>query len=222
MSHGSRDDGSWSRALMAASGIGGVRDATSREGSPAWHEASGADLAGPRFLELAHHRDPAVREALARRPDCPMGVLASLAHDARPAVRAAAASNGRARAAILDNLARDRDPGVLKAVARNPATPRETLLRLCGHRRQEVRRVALRALTDPERPPVSEGVATGDVPLELRDGAEPRPPSARPGLSRHRAPTFYAPKPVVQSSPPATSPDRGVDGPAAPHPPAVQ
>ncbi len=207
---------------MAASGIGGVRDATTREGSAAWHEASGADLAGPRFLELAHHRDPAVREALARREDCPLGVLASLAHDARPAVRAAAASNGRARAAILDNLARDRDPGVLKAVARNPATTRDTLLKLCGHRRQEVRRVALRALAEPEAAPMTGDVSTGDLPLELRDGPAPPLPTAPAGLGRHHAPAFYAPKPVVPSPPPPQppTPERGTDGLATPPPPA--
>lgn len=216
MSHGSRDDGSWSRALMAASGIGGVPDPSSKEGSPAWHEASGADLAGSRFLELAHHRDPAVREALARRPDCPLGVLASLAHDSRPAVRVAVASNPSAKAVVLDNLARDRDPGVLKAVARNAATPRETLERLGTHRRQEVRRVAERALSEADREARPHSTSAGDVPLALRDSSLASKAGGLPGLSRRNAPAVYAPKPAMPSRPAAT--ELGKDGPAAPLP----
>lgn len=202
MSHSSRDDGSWSRALLASSGIGVGHHETPHGGSAELHEASGANLAGTRFLELARHRDASVREALARREDCPMGVLASLAHDSRPAVRVAVASNRRANRAVLENLARDRDPAVIKAVARNSSTPLDTLRDLSAHRRQEVRRVADRSLSERTQTPSVEASALGAVPAELREGrAAAGEATATAGPTRRNAPAVYAPRPVARPRP---------------------
>ena len=196
MTHGSAGDGSWSRAFMAASGIG-LGQEGGRTPSPDWHEASGAELPRSRFLALAHHKDPTVREALARRPDCPMGVLASLAHDGRAAVRVAAASNTSANRAVLEHLALDRDTAVLKAVARNAATPGDVLDGLCAHRRDDVRRVAASARTEREA-----HARSGDAPGADAPGGDARPGTVESGnapqrVERRRPPVVYAPRPSV-------------------------
>lgn len=197
MADAHRDEGSWSRAFMASSGIG-VSSAQQRHESPERHEAAGADLPRPRFAQLAHHRDPGVREALARRLDCPMAVLATLAHDARTSVRVAAAANPASNAAILEHLARDRDPGVLKAVARNVATPPALRAALARHRKADVRRVAERAMADDAASDPGTVGPDAALPYELRDralesgamlgDADPFP---------HRVPQTLAPRPAV-------------------------
>lgn len=146
------DDGSWSRALLASWGLVMPHEEPPRTEVPELREAAGANLTPDRFLELARHRNPQVREALARRGDCSAGVLAALAHDARAAVRLAVASHPRTPRPALVHLSRDRVPAVLKAVTRNAAVPPDLLERLGDHRREEVRRAAQRALAAP-RPP---------------------------------------------------------------------
>ena len=198
MADGHRDDGSWSRAFMASSGIG-VTSGQHRHESPERHEAAGANLARPRFAELAHHRDPGVREALARRADCPMAVLATLAHDARSQVRVAAAANPAANAAILEHLARDRDAGVVKAVARNVATPPALRILLTRHRKADVRHVAERVIAQGIDATAASAPLESALPHELRDRAgEPAPPANAPSTpARRHVPRTYAPRPLV-------------------------
>ena len=195
MGDGARDDGSWSRAFMASSGIG-VGSARRREESPEWHEASGADLPRHRFAELAHHRDVEVREVLARRTDCPMAVLASLAHDARPAVRVAVAANGAANRAVLEHLASDRDLSVVKAVARNRATSPELRAQLATHRKPEIRRVVERFLAQEQAVAVGErDTAESALPPELRERG--RAATEDVHAARRKEPRTLAPRPTV-------------------------
>lgn len=201
MAHGPSSDGSWSRAFMVSSGLGVARDEAKSQGSPEWHEARGSHLARARFLELAHHRESEVREALASHPECPTGVLASLAHDHRVAVRVAAAANPRANQAILEHLARDRDARVLKAVAHHDATPFDVLAQLAEHRKAEVRRVAQRAVEQRrERLTQHHHAQTADartgLPLELHETRTRELPAEESSVPRRRhAPTMYAPRP---------------------------
>lgn len=201
MAHGSSGDGSWSRALLFSSGLGVARDEAKNQGPPEWREARGANLARTRFIELAQHRDPLVREALAGHPECPMGVLASLAHDHRAAVRVAAAANPRANRAILEHLARDRDVRVVKAVAHHTGTPVEVLKQLTGHRKSEVRRIAGRALDERKRDPSlqpagSMADAPPGLPAELHESRAQEKVSGDVSVPRRRvAPTVYAPRP---------------------------
>ncbi|WP_297082412.1 hypothetical protein [uncultured Demequina sp.] len=165
-----RDDASWSRAFMAGSGLGSGASPGRRE-SPERHEASGADLLPARFAQLARHRDAEVREAIARRVDCPMAVLASLAHDSRASVRTAAASNRAANPAILEQLAGDRDRSVVKAVARNLSASTELRETLARHRWSDVRRVAGRTAAEVAQAAAGSAQESAGLPSELRDRA---------------------------------------------------
>ncbi len=171
------DDG-WSRALMAASGVPVAAEARDDGLRAVVMEARSDGLARERLFALADHREPAVREAIAARPDCPLGMQATLAHDRKASVRVALASGAGLAGAIAGVLVADRDLAVLKALARNAATPRGVLERLAGHRREEVSRLARRALA-------GEVVAApGAVVAELVDrGAtvrDPRPEDRSP------------------------------------------
>jgi len=177
------NDTSWTRALMASSGIAIGHDATVRHASPEWHEAAASDTPLQRLQKLATCKEGEVRELIARRSDCPMGVLASLAFDHDSAVRAGVAGNPRITDAVAVHLARDRDAKVVKALARNHAIGLAMLEGLAMHKKDDVRRVASRNLD--ERVHGAEGRdATEDaavrahnrggpcgslMPLELRD-----------------------------------------------------
>lgn len=196
-----QDDGSWSRAYMAGSGLSLSRREV-RE-SPERHIAEGADLSRERMLELAHHRDSGVREALARREDCPFGVLASLAHDSKVAVRGAVACHPRAGVTLLEHLAGDRDAFVVKAVVRNPVTPAGLLASLSRHRREEVRHLA--AKVQAERAGVGDTAQEQTVPwlrqaastsLHPRTDSDPQP-SAQPSPQRRHTPTVLPPRPIA-------------------------
>lgn len=201
MSQGSSGDGSWSRAFMVSSGLGVARDEAKNQGSPEWHEARGSNLPRARFIELAHHREQEVREALAGHPECPMGVLASLAHDHRAAVRAAAAANPRANQAILEHLARDRDVRVVKSVAYHPHTPLNVLVELAGHRKSEVRRVAVRVANERREQLAylaqhQTDDARAGLPIELHESRARVVVQEDAVVPRRRnTPAVYAPRP---------------------------
>jgi len=109
-------------------------------------EASRDGLGKERLTELGGSRNPVVREAVAARPDCPLGMMVTLAHDHAAPVRAAIAGNPRVLRSVLEYLARDRQVDVLVAVAGNPGTPAEVLDALAGHRKREVSNAAVAAL----------------------------------------------------------------------------
>ncbi len=191
------NDMSWTRALMASSGIAIGHDQGVRHASPEWHEATDADTPLNRLQKLATCKDSEVRTVVARRADCPMGLLASLAFDHDSDVRAGVAGNPRITEAVSTHLARDRDAKVVKALARNHAIGLALLERLTMHKKDDVRRVASRNLderiqgseergdTDAEQ--LLAPTAGGDrsrMPLELRDRVAaqvewlPTPPDA--------------------------------------------
>lgn len=183
------DDSSWTRALMASSGISLGHDAMPRHASPAWHEASSSDTPLHRLQKLATSRERDVRAVIARRPDCPMGILASLAFDHDADIRVAVAGNSRITEAIATHLAKDRDVNVVKALARNHEIDVVLLQNLAKHRKEGVRRVASRNLdertygtgADHDRGdtraagPDSFVGSSQNMPLELRDRVQAHP-----------------------------------------------
>ncbi|WP_084074138.1 hypothetical protein [Demequina sp. NBRC 110052] len=198
------DDSSWSRALMASSGIALDHGEASQQRSAEWHEAGSAALTRERLMQLASHREAEVREVIALRGDCPMGVLATLAYDRRPQVRRAVAASARVATAIAAHLSTDRDPSVLRALARNPVVADEVLQGLARHRREEVSATADRMLAAraEERANRASGRdlragATGpSLPSELRDRYESTPTVG--GREELRsAPRVLAPRPSV-------------------------
>jgi hypothetical protein len=191
------NDMSWTRALMASSGIAIGHDPAVRHASPEWHEAADADTPLNRLQKLATCKESEVRTVVARRADCPMGILASLAFDHDSDVRAGVAGNPRITEAVSTHLARDRDAKVVKALARNHAIGLALLEGLALHKKDDVRRVASRNLDERIQGAEERGGAEADrllaptagggrsqMPLELRDRVEaqvewlPTPPDA--------------------------------------------
>ena len=183
------NDSSWTRALMASSGISLSHDSAPKHASPAWQEASDADTPLFRLQKLATSREREVRTVIARRPDCPMGILAALAFDHDGDIRVAVAGNPRITSAIALHLAKDRNPDVVKALARNHEIDLALLQDLATHKKEGVRRVASRNLDERARG-VGAGMHTHDLsgdmsesplgarsnmPLELRDRVQERP-----------------------------------------------
>lgn len=173
---------------MATAGVASARGGVGRMLSAEAHEAAAVATPTSRLQRLALAKDPEVRLALARRADCPMGILATLAFDRVADVRVAVAANGRITLAVAEHLATDRHPGVLKALARNEAIPLALLESLASHRKEEVRRVAGRCLdARAERGPAAEPQMgtfswtlgrrpiVSALPGELRDRVRPAP-----------------------------------------------
>lgn len=73
-------------------------------------QVSGSDL-----LPLAVHKSPAVRAAVASRPDCPMGALISLGHDHNTDVLTTLIRNARTPASVIRSLADHRNPAIADA-----------------------------------------------------------------------------------------------------------
>ncbi len=168
----SSSDGSWTRALMASSGIAVGHREGSMHASPEQREAEDPATALARLQKLAIAADEGVRATVAGRPDCPLGILAALAHDRRTDVRVGVAGNPRITDAISEHLSRDRDVRVLKALARNSVVTPTIVEALALHRKGDVRRVASREIdsrwgvADAPRPSM---VQREGLPMELRD-----------------------------------------------------
>ncbi|WP_062524558.1 hypothetical protein [Demequina rhizosphaerae] len=184
------DDG-WSRALMAASGVPVASESRDDGLRAVVMEARTDGLPRERVIALAQHREPAVREAVAARPDCPLGMQASLAHDRRASVRVALASGPGLAGSIAGVLAQDRELSVLKALARNAATPRPVLERLAAHRRDDVARLARRSL---------DGVVLGAAPATVAE-IEERPRAGAAPASEERSPVGDRASPVLAPRP---------------------
>ena len=176
------EDNGWARAFMASSSVS-MSDATrTREYPPEWHEAR-ADATPPeRLLRLAVHRDHWVREAVAHREDCPLGVLITLAHDRAVDVRVAVAANQRIGRAVAEHLITDRETAVLRALIHNEHVPEDLIDKLAFHRRDTVRLVAAKRID--ARPPSTHASTPGLVivplPAELRDRSIPQTARLRP------------------------------------------
>lgn len=109
-------------------------------------EAGTPGLDKDRIRELAYSRNVLVREAIARREDCPLGLMAQLVHDHDAKVRAALGANPRLLGSVVEHLARDRHVEVLLALCTNPATSGEVLEHLMVHKKADVRQAAAAAL----------------------------------------------------------------------------
>jgi hypothetical protein len=111
-------------------------------------EAARDVLHKTRVIVLGQSKNKLVREIVAGRPDCPLGILITLTHDRVPDVRAAVAGNPIASSSILEHLADDKSVEVILALVDNPALSPELLERLAFHRRPEVRAQAAVKLND--------------------------------------------------------------------------
>lgn len=80
-------------------GVEGTQ-ARTRETSAHWHEAVSVALTRSRLQELSVSKSVAIRETIAARSDCPLGIFASFAHDHRSSVTVAVAANPRSRASL--------------------------------------------------------------------------------------------------------------------------
>ena len=135
--------------------------------SPEVAEASKPDLDRESITAHGTSKDPVVREVIAGRLDCPVGLMIVLAHDRVADVRCAVAANPAALRAVLEHLAEDRVASVLVALARNPSLGGHVLERLAVHKTMAVSVAAARALESARGAsgPVIEDSATP----ELRD-----------------------------------------------------
>ena len=182
------DDTSWTRALMATAGIAIGHDSAPRHASPDWYEASDADTAMTRLQKLATCKDSEVRTVVARRQDCPMGILATLAFDHEADVRAAVAGNPRIAGAVAVHLAKDRDAKVVKALARNHVIDLPLLQTLALHRKEDIRRVASRNLD--ERIHGADGATVSDEGKTLSPQAPEADRAVMPHELRDRVATY--------------------------------
>lgn len=105
-------------------------------------DARAAGLHRTHIALLAQSRHRAVREAIAKRDDLPLGVQASLADDDWHEVRATVAANPHIAGSILEALADDRHHVVLIALLSNPSLRAEAMRKLEGHKRADVRSAA--------------------------------------------------------------------------------
>lgn len=186
-------DAQWSKALLSTAGV----HVEMRESVPAFYEqlreAYSDTVTTARLHELAMHRDSAVREAVARRVTCPIGVLAALADDAAEEVRVAAVSNPRAVRAIFEHVMVDKSPRVLRAVAHHDSAPLDLIEMLAKHKKKKVRKAAqgrLDAMSGAR-------TAGGDQVPELVDRVAP--PHEVQALARARQQRTLAPRPSVPS-----------------------
>ena len=173
------EDSGWARAFMASSSVS-MSDATrTRDLPPEWHEARADATAPARLLRLAVHSDHWVREAVALREDCPLGVLITLAHDRALDVRVAVAANKRIGRAVAEHLITDRENSVLRALIHNERVPEDLIERLAFHKRDAIRLAAAKRIdARPNAAPApTPGLVIVPLLAELRDRA--RPPSAR-------------------------------------------
>lgn len=91
------------------------------------------------LVVLGQSKNEVVREIIAARTDCPLGIMVTLTHDRSTDVRAAVAGNPSVSRTVMEHLAEDKQVAVLEALVRNPALPGDMLDQLAFHRRSEVR-----------------------------------------------------------------------------------
>ena len=175
--------------------------------SPEVDEALQPGLHRAHVQALAQSKNWLVREVIAGRDDCPLGVMVGLAHDSHTEVRTAVAGNQVIARTVMEHLARDRHLDVIVALLRNPATDMDIVESLAFHKKSEVRAAASARLDSGETvatrapdnvvPELREQVAAFDEnrvydfatgrPVELHLEPEPQP------VVERQAPTRTAP-----------------------------
>ena len=101
--------------------------------SPDIETAARPDLTAEQIRDLAQSKNYLVREAVARRTDCPLGVIFTLAQDDKPSVRAILAANPAIPGGIVGHLLADQEREVLLGLVSNPALDRAAAERLAFH-----------------------------------------------------------------------------------------
>lgn len=110
--------------------------------SPQISQAAEPDLSAEKIRELAQSKNYLVREAVAVRMDCPLGVIFTLAQDDRPSVRALLAANPSIPGGIVGHLLHDPEREVLLALLANPNIERAAVEKLAFHTDTKVRETA--------------------------------------------------------------------------------
>ncbi len=167
------------------------------------------DLTKAQLVELAQSKNELVKEIIAGREDCPLGIMVTLTHDKATDVRAAVAGNPLASRTVMEHLADDKQSAVLEALVANPSLPVDMLEQLAMHRRADVRTLAAAKLDE---------VGSGSVQLqdtstpELRDHIfDSRADATVVDISTGRA---YTPMPSLAYDADATEPSaRGTSAP---------
>lgn len=183
------------RGYMYASGASDEVDYAKRD-----------DLTKAQVIALGQSKNDYVREIIAARSDCPLGIMITLTHDRSPDVRAAVAANVNASRTVMEHLSRDKHLPVLQALINNTSIPQDILEQLAFHRSSEVRTMVARRLDAGAYAPATMPVA---LPMELQDkvpGATVVPfPSGTVSLAQD----------VATARPTRTAPVRGFSAPEA-------
>ncbi len=114
--------------------------------SPQIEQAAEPGLSAEQIRELAQSKNYLVREAVAQRDDCPLGVIFTLAQDDKPSVRALLAANPIIPGGIVGHLLHDTETEVLLALLANPSIERAAVEKLAFHANTKVREAAATVL----------------------------------------------------------------------------
>lgn len=159
--------------LMALSGMD-IREAHEpTPAKPEVEEATTATNSPQRLVELASSKDTNVRIAVASRPDCPMGLLATLVYDRKTEVRVAVAANPNVVTAVAEQLATDKERQVLMALVSNPGVDISVLKNLTQHRKDDIKLMAAAAIEErANKQQTNWWDEPSALPAELRDRAD--------------------------------------------------
>jgi hypothetical protein len=136
--------------------------------------ARSADLERDQILALGQGKNALVREIVAAREDCPLGLMVTLAHDHVTDVRVAIARNPRALQSVMEYLAKDKQPAVILALLTNPSLPEEVVKDLAfNHKRREVREAASGLIEARATGYTARASARPEVAVALEDAATP-------------------------------------------------
>ena len=176
--------------------------------SPEVQEAMQPGLHRAHIQALGQSKNWMVREAIAARVDCPLGVMVGLAHDSHTEVRTAVAGNPSIARTVMEHLARDKHAEVVVALVHNPSVEMDIVEALAFHKKPEIRTAAGQRLdsgvtatagyADSTVPELRERVEAFDAsrvydfatgrPVELHFEPEPTAPPERPAPPTRTAP----------------------------------
>ncbi|MEX0913808.1 MAG: hypothetical protein WDZ57_02530, partial [Demequina sp.] len=134
--------------------------------SPEVDEARADHLSKDQVVAFGQSKNSLVREIIAARSDCPLGIIVALTHDRETDVRVAVAGNPSVSRTVMEHLAEDKQVAVLEALLGNPALPSALLEAMAFHRRSEVRSLVAARLDGQVTPSADQ--PDGATP-ELRD-----------------------------------------------------
>lgn len=162
--------------------------------SPEVQEALQPDLHRAHIQQLSQSKNWMVRQAIASRTDCPLGVMVVLAHDGHTEVRVTLAANPTISRAVMEHLAQDKHAEVPISLTTNPNVEMDIVEKLAFHKRTEVRTAASARLDAGVKSAHEDDAATP----ELRERVEP--------ADENRVYDFATGRPIslhAQAAPPA-------------------